>query len=281
MAGGSFQSRTKLRLAQYKRDVLNVHEDGLWLKNRRPYAHILPIAERQLNILPAFRDQFWAGFDQRDVRLHSDFHHLNSSQALCFNLFFPFLVPGGSGLTAIVKALGLTGTPLEAAAFEFEPDSAEGTNFDFMIPLQAGNRIYFEVKFTEADFGSADADDEHLQKFRDVYLSRTAGRFEPEFCTAKGFLKHYQIVRNLWHLDLDSHDTAVFLIPRANRGLVRGLGIIRSCLVEPHRPKAVIVYTEDLVSRLLADTESTCESQRHALSEFCIKYFPDLKHQSE
>ena len=67
MAEGSFQSRTKLRLAQYKRDVQTVHEDGLWLKNRRPYAHILPIADRQLNILPAFRDQFWAWFDQQGI----------------------------------------------------------------------------------------------------------------------------------------------------------------------------------------------------------------------
>jgi len=157
MAGGSFQSRTKLRLAQYKRDVLNVQEDGIWLKNRRPYPHILPIAERRLNILAAFRDEFWAWFDQQNFRLHSDFHHLNSSQALCFNLFFSFLVPGGKGLPAIVKALGLKGTPLEGAAFEFEPDTAEGTNFDFMIPLQAGSRVYFEVKFTESDFGSADA----------------------------------------------------------------------------------------------------------------------------
>ena len=267
-----FQSRTKLRLAQYKREVLNVHEDGIWLKNRQPYPHILPAAQRQLNILSAFRDQFWAWFDQQDIRLHSDFHHLNSSQALCFNLFFPLLMPVGEGLPSIVKILGLTGTPIAGARFEFEPDRVEGTNFDFTIPLDTGSRIYFEVKYTENGFGSAKADDEHLFKFQNIYQPRTSDRFEASYCTAAGFLKNYQIVRNLWHLDLTAGDTAVFLFPRANGALKRTETTLRACLLEPYRSHVIVAYIEDLISGLGADPKS--KSENSALSEFRKKYFP-------
>jgi hypothetical protein len=37
---------------------------------------------------------------RRRIRLHSDFHHLNSSQTLCFNLLFPMLMEdSGNRLT--------------------------------------------------------------------------------------------------------------------------------------------------------------------------------------
>jgi hypothetical protein len=168
---------------------------------------------------------------------------------------------------------------VNGACFEFEPDGIEGTNFDFMIPLNTGSRIYFEVKYTETGFGSADADEEHLRKFEDLYYPATDGRFEPEFCTAAGFLQHYQIVRNLWHLDLVSGDTAVFLLPLANRALARSEGIIRSCLLEAHRARVIVVYMEDFVSALVADLDVRCEAQRNALSEFRLKYFPARENQ--
>ena len=79
---------------------------------------------------------------------------------------------------SVVKTLGLTGAPIAGARFEFEPNSIEGSNFDFTIPLDTGSRIYFEVKYTENGFGSAKQDDEHLSKFQNIYQPRTSGRFE-------------------------------------------------------------------------------------------------------
>ena len=253
--------------------MLNVYEDGIWLRNGRAYPHILPIAQRRSNILPAVRDRFWSWFDGQRIRLHRDFHHLNSSQALCFNLFFPLLIQDGR-LAAMVAALRLSGAPTEGACFEFEPDSVEGTNFDFMIPLATGSRIYFEVKYTEADFGSAQEDDKHLRKFEEVYHARTAERFEASFCTTSGFLANYQILRNLWHLDLSSGDTVVFLFPRANEALSRAEATIRSCLLEPYRSRAVIAYTEDVISALGGHPEMNSEAEDSAWFQFGQKYFP-------
>ena len=139
-------------------------------------------------------------------------------------------------MTALLRALGVGGSPVEGGIFEFEPDPTEGTNFDFMIPTDRGGRVYFEVKYTERKFGTAREDDEHLRKFESVYQSRVSSRFQPPFCSASGFLKNYQVLRNIWHLNLEPSDTAVFLFPKANDGLASAETIIRSCVLEPFQP---------------------------------------------
>ena len=183
-------------------------------------------------------------------------------------------MPNGHRLREIVKALGLAGFPIAGTSFEFEPDSTERTNFDFMIPLDTGNRIYFELKYTETGFGSAKSDHEHLWKFQSIYRRRLAGRFEASFCTANGFLENYQILRNLWHLDLDAGDIAVFLLPKANQSLARSEATIRSCLLQPFRSRVIVVHIEDLISVLGADSDVKCETEDNALSQFRMKYFP-------
>lgn len=270
----TFEGRVKKHLALYKRDVLQVLEDGIWPGNGKPYPHILPKKYGKLNILPAFRYEFWTWLDPEHIRLHRFFHHLNSSQALCFNLFFPFLNREGEKLEAIVQALGFAEELASGACFEFEPDPSEGTNFDFIIPLSSGRRILFEVKYTESGFGAARDDEEHRTKFQDTYRLRTAERFEAPFCSQASFLRNYQILRNLWHLDLEKEDTAVFLIPRANESLRRAEAIIRSCLLPPLRERAKIVYLEDLLSRLGASSEVSGSYKKGALAEFKAKYFP-------
>lgn len=213
----NFQSRARGYLELYKRQVLNIERDGTW--QNRPYPHILPPDLRQQNILPTIRDGFWAWFDGAKIRLHKNFHHLNSSQALCFNLFFPFLSAGPLGLDPVVEALDVQEPSRADATFEFVPDRAEGTNFDFTIPLQSGSRLYFEIKYSEQEFGTATSDVEHLEKFRKIYCDRNSERFEPMYCSAEAFLKNYQILRNLWHLRPDSQDLAIFLFPKSNRCL--------------------------------------------------------------
>ena len=279
MGAEDFQSRSKTWLSQYKREVLDVEEDGKWLRNNRAYSHILPIAQQRLNILPACRNDFWGWFPGKEIRLHKDFHHLNSSQALCFNLFFPLLMSRGPGLSGLLRVLDLTGSPVEGSTFEFEPDRTEGTNFDFTIPLDTGGRVYFELKYTEKGFGTAKEDDRHLRKFESVYRSRVESRFRPPYCTASGFLKNYQILRNVWHLNLASGDTAVFLFPRATGCFANAENIIRSCLLEPLRPHVIIMHIEDLIDELDVAATHRGEPESNSLSEFRLKYFPSAQNQ--
>jgi Restriction Endonuclease associating with ARP len=131
----------------------------------------LPQQKDQLNILASFRDEFWEWFRSQHIQLHSDFHHLNSSQAFCFNLFFPLIMENGQGLATLLAMLSVASPPGVGACFEFQPDPNEGTCVDFSLPLQSGARVNFEVKYTESEFGSAKADNSHLQKFKSIYAA--------------------------------------------------------------------------------------------------------------
>lgn len=265
-------------MSKYKREVLGVEEDGIWLRNGRPYTHILPQKSRQLNILPRFREEFWAWFAEQSprIQLHSDFHHLNSSQALCFNLFFPMLRNNGQALGTLCSALKIEEKPDKQACFEFQPDLREGSCIDFSMPLQSGARINFEIKYTESEFGAAKADKAHLEKFETIYECRLAGRFEKSFCCEAKFLKHYQIARNIWHLNDATGDIAVFLFPKANTCLRRRESVITACALEPFRSRIRIVYLEDLISGLHGRLPPSETAGRKYLDEFRLKYFPAL-----
>lgn len=275
MRQDEFQRRAKQRLSAYKRDVLGVEEDGIWVQNGKAYAHILPQEKYQLNILPSFRSEFWAWLPSQRIQLQRDFHHLNSSQAVCFNLFFPLMTGNGQGLSGLLSVMGIAGLPKAGASFEFQPNPDEGTCIDFSLPLQSGGRVNFEIKYTEPDFGSAKADKTHLTKFERTYRSRLSGRFVESFCCAKKFLEHYQIARNVWHLNEGAGDIAVFLYPEANACLRRQEPIIRACALEPFRSRIRIVYLEDLIHDLWERFETSDTRQRQQqLEEFRAKYLP-------
>ena len=87
MRAEPYVERLKRHLAAYKRDVLGVAEDGIWSRNGRAYPHILPAAQRDLNLLAPLRAEMRAFLAATPTfRYHMDFHHLNSSQAMCLNL---------------------------------------------------------------------------------------------------------------------------------------------------------------------------------------------------
>jgi hypothetical protein len=273
VARDQFQKERKAFLAAYKRNVLGVTENGIWRKHQREYAHILPVAQRQLNILSTIREAFWDWFRVQDITLHSYFHHLNSSQALCFNMFFPLLADNARPFKKILDALRICGEPALGATFEFEPDRTEGTCFDFMLPMASGARIYFELKYTESEFGKASADSDHIDKFQRVYERRLSGRFKESFCCQDRFLANYQILRNIWHLDRESGDIAVFLFPAANRLLRQDEAIIQNCVTEDFKSRVRICYFENILASLQRDNRCT-DREIASLREFEAKYFP-------
>ena len=104
--------------------------------------------------------------------MHRDFHHLNSSQALAFNLFFPYFgMPHGSA-EPLLRGLGLEPRPVHAWAFEEVPEPQEGTNFDFFVAFGSGQRLLVEAKLTETEFGTREADDAHRRKLTELYRPR-------------------------------------------------------------------------------------------------------------
>jgi len=279
MARYEFQRRARRWLSDYKQEVLGVEEDGIWLRNGKRYSHILPQEKYRLSILSSFRDEFWEWFGKQrpQIQLHSDFHHLNSSQALCFNLFFPPMMGDGHELAQFSSVMGISGAPNAGASFEFQPDPTEGTCIDFSMLLRSGGRVNFEIKYTESEFGSAKADPAHLEKFESIYKSRLAGRFEESFCCAARFLENYQIARNIWHLNESAGDIAIFLFPNENTRLRRYEALIKACALERFRSRIRVVYLEDLILNLSKELNPNDTAGRLHLEEFHAKYLPFVK----
>lgn len=247
-----YQSEIKKHMKEYKLERLGVTENGIWNKNGKEYPHILPEALLKLNLLETYRKEFWAYFDRREpqIKLHHDFHHLNSSQAMCFNLFFPFLNDDVQGIPCLVSALGLSDGAAEIATFEFVPIPSEGTNFDFFIRFRSQRKAHFELKLSEESFGSAQNDEHHNQKFESIYKPKVADRFLPGYCDAGHFFKNYQVMRNIWHIDLNSSDLLFFILPRRNTLLEEPAKYIHACVKEPYRDHIRVIFLEDLVSEI-------------------------------
>ena len=263
----SFDRRVKRELTKYRITSLGISEQGTW--RGKAYGHILPREFYRCQIIPSIRGSFWKA-PMRNVKLHADFHHLNSSQGLCFNLFFPFL-SSEIYLQILLDALGVDGTPGAGAAFEYTPDPLEKTSIDFLLPLQSGAKVLIEVKYTETSFGAAKKDGEHLDKFALTYRPRFDGRFMQEYEQIDAFLKHYQILRNIWHLRDREGDLVVFLLPRSNEALQRWVNVIKECTQERFRERVRLVYLEDLLGRLEKCAAAHSDLQA-TLIEFREKY---------
>ena len=113
----------KRHLSDYKIKTLGIRRDGIWKQNGRRYPHILPEDREILYILPVYREDFCDYLDTKGIKLHQDFHHLNSSQAMCFNLFFPFLVENKLGVL-ISDVMSLPPNEIKDAAFEKVMDTS-------------------------------------------------------------------------------------------------------------------------------------------------------------
>jgi hypothetical protein len=236
-------------LAEYKRSVLNVAADGIWSRTGKPYAHILPTAVREWNIVEAIRTDCFAHERIRSVKLHRDFHHLNSSQAFAFNLFFPLLGIPEAPPHVLLAALGFPGQALVDWRFEAVPVPEEGTNFDLMLHLTDA-RVHVEVKLTEREFGIARGSALQLAKRENFYLQRLRGKVDPALLQPDQFFRNYQLLRNMSYAS-ESGDHVLFVLPHANAGLATTAErFVSQQIAQTLRPFVRVVYAEKLIDTI-------------------------------
>ena len=253
----SYVDSLKAHLADYKHNQLGVFEDGLWSRNSQPYPHILPLELRQLNIVAPIRAAFWEYAEREglSLQLHRDFHHLNSSQALAFNLFFPFVALAWSQPQLLLAALGLDGKQVASFGFEVVPDPQEGTNFDFLAIFSDDTRLFVEVKLAETEFGRCEPDARHEEKRQSLYVGRLADKVIPTCLESPAFFSSYQLLRNLSHLS--PADTLILLVPRANRGTFEQAHTFIADAVMPRWHSRVhLVALEELIEAVSAPTRN-------------------------
>lgn len=257
-------------LAEYRRRTLGILEPGAWSRNGRSYAHILPAAERDLNLVAPIRQECLKYLERTRIRLHRDFHHLTSSQAFAFNLFFPLLSAGGSHADRVAEGLGFVGARITGWKFETVLCRHEGTNFDLVLWLADDRRLCVEVKLTEREFGGARPDAVHVARRDVLYLPRLRGKVDPELL-GEPFFKHYQLLRNLSYVEPGETELVLFY-PGRNRSVDTVADRFVSENVLPaFRPLVHMVHAERFAEHLLARPPAG-EIWRAALLETARKY---------
>ena len=250
----AFRDQACAHLSGYRKNHLGIAEEGIFFHRGQPHrkGHILPKGLERQNLLPPYGERFFSS-QHGGTKLHQYFHHLNSSQGLCINLFFPLLEEGA--LSLLVRSLGSNMEFPVQGIFESTSriEKAERrTSFDFHLRNQEDQDLFVEVKYTEDGFGGATLDEAHLDKFRDTYapLLENSAYLTKDCKDAGFFLQRYQILRNLVHISPKSE--VVFLLPRANGKVAEQAAQAREVLLtERGRERMRIVFLEDLVAALI------------------------------
>jgi len=271
----NYQDRLLVHLAAYKRDMLGVSEPGIFRYRGRdvPKDHILPVAEKWLNILEPKRQLVREYLDQNQaVELHRYFHHLNSSQAFAFNLFIPFFEGGDDAAQMLLSALGQESGLISWEA-ESVPDAAEQTNLDAEWCTADGQRTICEVKLSEREFGTATDDDAHRAKLSELYEPALRGHVSPELLEPVAFFAAYQILRNVWHMLKAESNRLVFLMPRENAEVWAQLEATLAGVRLPARERIAVIAIEDLLGALCVDPDAPQEFREYS-QELEGKYLP-------
>jgi len=217
MKYNDYYELVKKHLAQYKVKNLKIMEDGVYKRNNKQYAHILPELLKYQNILLTYRDDIISYLQENKIKLHNDFHHLNSSQALCLNLFSPFCIT--NNLSLILQIMGIDDS-IVSYSFEYIQDKKEYTNFDFFINGKKYN-YYFEVKYTEQKYDDESMDESHIKKYESIYKEklREIGNID-----IKLFFENYQIFRNIINA---KNDKVIFVLPKQREDMIEKINSIK------------------------------------------------------
>jgi hypothetical protein len=266
-----YQAAITAHLSRYAKRRLGVFETGTY--KGRHYAHILPPHLRFLNLLEPVRAELQDYLHANPaITLHQYFHHLNSSQAFAFNLFYPYFSSGVEVAGALTGALGLRSN-ISAWEFEHVSDRAEGTNVDVMWRAANGTITFCEVKLSETGFGTAHDDAPHRKKLDGIYRPRLKGAISSEFLDETNFFRNYQLLRNISLLAESPGHRLVILLPRENEMLAPSLQLVLAALESKIRGQILMVYIEDCIEALKNDTILAPEFRIYA-SSLAEKYIP-------
>ncbi len=250
----SYQEKLKRHLADYKERHLGISKSGFFKYRGRDVkeCHILPLADSDKNLFEEAQPEARAFFAGHRDKRHRYFHHLNSSQAFTFNLFFPYFYGRPEAASALLRALGQEGA-LETCEAEAVPVPEEGSNIDMMWSTEDGVHTFCEVKLSEAEYGKATDDDEHRDKLERTYGPVLVTHLEAKRLEKPAFFDAYQFNRNVWHLVRENNSRLIFLLPRANEILWTQLQELLLGVVPRTRERISAVATEDVIAKLSTD----------------------------
>jgi hypothetical protein len=261
-----FYNRVIGHLGQYKQKFMIDIENGTYRGHEK--IHILPKDKRDKNLLPLS-----TGIKKKDYHMYA--HHLNSSQMMCINFFSPLINEKNIFIEIICNQLNITKTPdmqIKTMIFEYTPDGFKHTNFDFYVELINGIKFYFEVKYTESEFGSTNKDIRHLDRYQrewdNFYKEQLSCSMHLKNISQAEFYSNYQINRNIAYVKSEN-DYVCFLYPFDNCNLHKEVELI-------NYRNVFKINWDDLCSKALNVTKGTkYEAHYTAFKEKYLDYSRD------
>lgn len=266
------EDKIKLHLADYKNNNITT-ECGKW-QNDRFYSHLLPETEIRKNLIDiSYKKNFDNLFLKMKEDLHIYFSSLASSQALCFNLFYPLSEEAENRLDLINSHISKNATSefehVEDNSFEKYPIKKGKTNFDFFIK-DGSKKFFFEIKYTEDTFGYvSEIDPTHHQKFNDYYKNQL--EIVAPKVSERDFFNNYQLWRNICHVyeNEDSINEVYFVVLKDRTDLIQDVEDAKKKCNKIFKDHIHVLKIEELVKKVLDEDN---EALHNHYLEFFDKY---------
>ena len=186
---------------------------------------------------------------------HTDAHHLNSSQILCYNFFRPLITNDGKATAKLVSLLGKYGIAITNNAtcqFEYTDKIEDHTQFDFYIK-EGEIEVFFEIKYTENCFGRPSSIDSAKRQYKNWYEEQ----FKQQQCLKEipaniddfiaNYTHYYQLYRNTIRIT-DKNKHLILLYPKNNTTVNNeATTFIEDKIKEEYRDNIHILHWEDIV----------------------------------
>lgn len=263
------------KLSLYKKKKFPSISDGLWRGVK--YSHILDVEHKDLNVIEFYRNNFFKSKYSK-IKLHDGFNHLNSSQAMCINFFYPLI--NENKLDLILDILGFNGETINYDTVTFEKESSidnykgqTPTSFDFYFETESGKQFFFEIKYTENGFGRVNNTIKYRTKFNEIYKHHL-NSLKSEFHAIEKFLSNYQVFRNLIHINEDNY--VIFLYPEANTKIFNTVANVKKSFLIDSYHNHFFGITWERILYQISKRDITTNTKNHYL-EFIEKYNIILK----
>jgi len=282
-----FVTKVKCHLAEYKNSMFSGSENGEWVRKGKttPLNYAFIQDEREMNFIsqykvPFTQSKFWK--EEKDkikgedkIKPHIYMHHMNSSQAMCINFFYPLLIENQLDIILAFLKIENEEVDYESACFEklSEKDGTRKrrpTNFDFYFKTMSGKEFFFEIKYTEYEFAKVKEDEEHREKFNNVY-SQLLTPIRKEYQLMSAFLANYQLMRNLIHIDENAY--VVFLYPAENKKVRLDAEKAKNKIVEEEYQSHVHPIEWEPLHAYITPKAANIPLLKDQMEEFKLKYF--------
>lgn len=246
----------KLHLSDYKINVLQTNENGVWKKNKKEYSHILPLDKGTDNYMC---DEAKGALTENER--HSDWNHLNSSQTLCVNFFAPLMYSNNQELLALLLShITGKGIAIKESCFEYVPKSYS-SNFDFYVKDTEDVEYFFEIKYTEKGITTSGGGKNPLNAYCRYYCEDVKNNPSFRKVSKEVFMKkHYQAYRNM--VKAKGNNYSIFITMKGNAATYEELQLAIKDLKCEKPANLILLYWEELIDetiKLFKDNEKIKE----------------------